>query len=461
MRDLLPGSLRSRVTAGAALLVMAAVALAGLVIVARIDHRDRTDVDRQLTSRAEKVRQDADKLLSQGDHADGQGADDDYGGLLAGSQSLVRLFQGGTVVAQRGEQPAEALPVPARDGFSTVEAGGRSWRSLVEPLGTGKGGRLQVLEDLDPIQQRLSDNARLVTAVALVATALAGLCVWLITRALLQPLERLRAGALRIRPGDADQRLPPAARPREVADLSVALNAMLAQLQTSMLATRRFTADAGHELRNPLTALGMNLETLRRNPGLPADRRAEALTAMAVEQRRVAALLDGLQALARGDTGALPAHAAVDLPDLLADAAGQARRRHPAVTYDLAVPAEGGPWTVDGWYPGLRLAVDNLLDNAALHGRPGGRVTLTLAAVDAHGVRIGVGDDGPGIPAEQRDAMKGRFTRGERPASAGSGLGLALVEQQAALHGGALVLGASPAGGLLATLELPAAGPEG
>ncbi|MFG2344711.1 sensor histidine kinase [Streptomyces phaeochromogenes] len=251
--------------------------------------------------------------------------------------------------------------------------------------------------------------------------------------------------------------LPAVDRPREVADLSHALNAMLDQLRTSMEATRRFTADAGHELRTPLTTLGMTLETLQRNPDLPEAQRTLALEAMRTEHRRITTLLTGLQSLARGDAHALPGLTPVDLTALLTEAVQHAARRHPAVTYRLEPAA---PVTVQGWQAGLRLAVDNVLDNAALHGRADGHVDIRLSQ---HGttVRITVGDDGPGIPPDQRQAMKERFTRGSRTHAPGSGLGLALVEQQAQLHHGTLHLGSGPGGGLQAVVSLPSApGPE-
>ncbi|WSW12489.1 HAMP domain-containing histidine kinase [Streptomyces phaeochromogenes] len=228
---------------------------------------------------------------------------------------------------------------------------------------------------------------------------------------------------------------------------------MLDQLRTSMEATRRFTADAGHELRTPLTTLGMTLETLQRNPDLPEAQRTLALEAMSTEHRRITTLLTGFQALARGDAHALPGRTPVDLTALLTEAVQHAARRHPAVTYRLEPTA---PVTVQGWQAGLRLAVDNLLDNAALHGRTDGHVDIRLSE---HGttVRITVGDDGPGIPPDQRQAMKERFTRGSRTHAPGSGLGLALVEQQAQLHHGTLHLGEGPGGGLRAVVSLPSA----
>lgn len=226
------------------------VGVAGLVIVDRIDHRDRTDVDRQLTARATKVQEDADKLLSQGDGADRVGSDD-YGGLLAGSQSLVRLISGNEIIAQRGDQLTVDIPVPTSDGLSTIRAGGQTWRSLVQPVEDTGSERLQVLQDLGPIEQRLADNTRIVAGVAVLSMLFTAGGVWLITRVVLQPLQRLRTGAQRIRPADTHQELPTVTRPQEVADLSASLNRMLGQLQTSMHATRRFTADAGHELRTP------------------------------------------------------------------------------------------------------------------------------------------------------------------------------------------------------------------
>ncbi|MFI6096504.1 ATP-binding protein [Lentzea sp. NPDC051213] len=441
----IPRGVRAQITVCVAVLVMLVVAAAGLVITLRIDHRDREDVDRQLIGRAQKVQEDTEKLLSGGNQRN-----DDYGGLLAGSASLVRLLSGGQVVAARGEEPRAPLPLPDADGFSTVTAGGQIWRSLVLPLDNG-AGHLQVLQNLDSLEHRLADNRRVAIVVAIIATAVAAAGVWLIAGLVLAPLQRLRAGARRILPGEVGQRLPEVHRPREVADLSATLNGMLERLQDSMLATRRFTADAGHELRTPLTGLGMDLETLRRHPELPDADRVRTLDAMAVEHHRIVTLLDGLQALARGDAAALPAPGLVDLADLVRAAVVRARQRHSGVTYQV----HGASAVVSGWDAGLRLAVDNLLDNAALHGRPHGTVDVSVWT-DGHEVRIAVADDGPGIPLDRREDVKRRFARGEHPRGNGSGLGLALVDQQAHLHGGTLTLGDAPGGGLLATLTAPA-----
>jgi two-component system sensor histidine kinase PrrB len=147
-----------------------------------------------------------------------------------------------------------------------------------------------VLQSLAPVQQRLRDDGRLIVLVALAAMLTSAILAWLAAGLLLRPLQRLRHGAAKLRPGDSDdQRLPDPGGQQEVTELTATLNAMLERLQRSMQATRRFTADAGHELRSPLASLGIDLETLRHNPDLPTHRRAEMLDAMSDEHARIAA----------------------------------------------------------------------------------------------------------------------------------------------------------------------------
>jgi two-component system sensor histidine kinase PrrB len=435
-------SLRAQVTLSVALLTAIVVGGAGLLIAVRIDHQDRGQVDRELRARAVKVEADAGKTEERAFRGDAN--------LLAGTGTLTRVLVGGEVVDQRGEGLPPDQAVPAPPGLATVEIDGQAWRSLVEPTRTVANGRLQVLQNLAPVEQRLGDNRRLIAVVAVAATLLVGLAAWLIVGLVLRPLERLRHAAATIRPGD--ERLPEVGGQQEITELSATLDAMLARLQVSMQATQRFTADAGHELRTPLTGLGMDLETLRRNPGLPRERRAEILDAMSHEHARIVGLLDGLQRLARGDAEALPDRAVIDIGHMAEAATRAAAERHPAVTYRAAV----APALVDGWPDGIRLAIDNLLDNAAVHGRPAGTVEVGVKAADGI-ARVRVDDDGPGIAAEDRSRVTERFARGPRPRGPGSGLGLALVEQQARLHGGSLTLADGPAGGLRATLALPLA----
>ena len=171
--------------------------------------------------------------------------------------------------------------------------------------------------------------------------------------------------------------------PAEVRGLAASFNAMLSRLSASaarreraLEATRRFAFDAGHELRTPLTTVQTTLSALHRHPDVPSDERAALLEDALEEQRRLVELLDGLQAHARGE-GSSPEHEDVDLADLVTRAVADTRTRHPATTVKLDLPDT--PVVLSGWEPGLRLLITNLVTNAARHGRPDGKVTVTLA----------------------------------------------------------------------------------
>ncbi|MEA2458954.1 MAG: two-component system, OmpR family, sensor histidine kinase PrrB, partial [Thermoleophilaceae bacterium] len=221
-------------------------------------------------------------------------------------------------------------------------------------------------------------------------------------------------------------------------------NAMLARLSRSAAdreraieATRRFAADAGHELRTPMTSIQARLSALARHPDEPPERRTEMAEEALEQQRRAVTLLDGLQALARGD--AAPALEPLDLADAVDAALAAARDRHASVRWTADVP--DGAIAVDAWEPGLRALLDNLLENAARHGRTGGEVRVTLRGDDAP--ELLVEDDGPGVPEADRTRIFEPFVRLQDHGD-GSGLGLALVAQQARHHGADIVVDSSP-----------------
>ncbi len=450
-----PASLRARITLAA----LAALALGGLVagalLLATIQRDGRDQVDRDLRDRAARLVGAPDRFGPPGRLPGREGEP-----LLAGSGTFVQLAIGGRVVERGGDVPARPPALPDRDGLRTVSIGGRDWRALTVSLGSGQA-RLQLLTSLAAVDERVGRTRRLVALIGLLALALCGLVAWAFTSVAVRPLERLRTGASRVSGArDLDQRLPEDDGPDEVRSLAHALNAMLARLRASseateraLAATRRFAADAGHELRTPLTGLRASLDALGRNPDLPAAQRTQIVDEMAAEQDRIVHLLEGLQALARGDAAERLPRERVEVGDVVDAAVVAARRRHPAVRFELADGA--GDAAVEGWPEGVRLVADNLLANAALHGRRGGHVAVALEHGDGR-VLLRVDDDGPGIAAAERPRLLEPFTRGTGANAGGTGLGLAIVAQQAALHGGTLTLGDAPLGGLRAEVRLPA-----
>jgi two-component system sensor histidine kinase PrrB len=443
IRVRLPGSLRARLTLAAVLAVALGGAIAGTVLVAAVASDGRREVD-------DALQQQVDTVL-RGPAGGGRYGGRGRGGepLLAGSGSFVQLAFGGEVVEQRGDVPPGAPAPPAEDGFTTVDIGGDSWRSLTVSLrGPPGGARLQVLSSLERVDARVASTRRLIIIVGLLALALTGLGAWLFSSLAVRPLGELQAGAARVG-GAEDLSTPlPDEGPDEVRSLAGALNAMLARLNASTTALRRFAADAGHELRTPLTSLRANLDALERNPGLPEEERRALLRESAAEQERIVHLLDGLTALARGEAADALPREDVELADLVDAAVYAARRRHPGAVFEL--DEEIGDASVHGWANGLRLMVDNLLDNAALHG--GGLVKVALERADGRLV-VRVADDGPGIPPDQRTRLLEPFARGGSSAP-GTGLGLAIVAQQVAVHGGELRLGDGPDGGLAVEVRL-------
>lgn len=314
----------------------------------------------------------------------------------------------------------------------------------------------------------LASRLALVSLTVLVLVGAAGF--WLGGVAL-RPLADLRAAAERVASTrDLATRLPYGDGPEEVDALAHSLNAMLERLQRSTAqteatldASRRFAAEAGHELRTPLTSMSMNLEVLARSARLSAEDR-HIISDVKREQGRLSALLEGLQRLARGDAADAVPRERLNLADVVDAAVANARARHPDSTITFTGPDEV---VLDGWPDGLRLLVDNLLDNALRHGRPDGRVEVSLA-VDGHACApqradaprrpgmayLTVDDDGPGIAPDERHRVFQRFARGSGTQAPGSGLGLALVAQQAAVHGGDARIETAPLGGARVTVRL-------
>ncbi len=245
---------------------------------------------------------------------------------------------------------------------------------------------------------------------------------------------------------------------REAEDLSEAMTGMLSRLAAAQQATtnslqaaQEFAANAAHELRTPLTAMRADLDTLRIHD-LPAEERAEVVNDLSRAQRRVEAIITALGQLASGQLAQAQDREVIDVTDLLDRVARENVR--PGGSVDIEVQADEDLGTIWGWPSGLRLAVENLVRNAVTHG-PATRVVLAGHRRD-HTITITVDDNGRGLPAEERKDVLGRFARGSTAAPGGSGLGLALVAQQAALHGGTIELSDSPLGGLRATLTVSA-----
>ena len=444
-------SLRGRLTLGVLLVLAIVLAVAGAIASHYVDNREREAVDDRLRRTAELSRATARAEVQEELPADDKRLDN----VLTATTTSLRLLLGDTVLLETGAPPPKVPRLHA--GLQTFTAKDAHYRAYVTTLndpGLGGLARLEVITSLATVERRQSQLNRRLLIIGLIALAAAGIGAWLAAELLLRPLRRLRAVTSRIADDeDLDRRVPADDGPAELRSLAASFNAMLGRLgrsaddrERALDATRRFAADAGHELRTPLTSVQTTLDTLRRHPELPPERQEAMIADALAEHRRLVDLLDGLQALARGDAAPVE-HGDVDLADVVDAAVTAAAGRHPEL--DLRADLPEAPVMVAGWEPGLRLLADNLIENAARHGRANGRVrvTLTPAAV------LHVDDDGPGVPADQRAQIFEPFARIDGVDRPGSGLGLAIVAQQARHHGASIQVGDAALGGARFTVR--------
>ncbi|QKW22649.1 HAMP domain-containing histidine kinase [Kitasatospora sp. NA04385] len=438
--------LSTRIAIGAAALVPLLVAAAGLLLLPLVGADLHRRQDAQLNTRAAAVLPNARALLAADSRGRSKVEQNQQRKLVnAALDAGVRLSAAdGTVLLAAGPQPDDPLLFPGTpgDGAVTIRQNGASWRVLtVQVDGGSTSGTLWVLAPAGEPADELRAVRRRVLLVALVAAPLSGLVAFVLAERATRPLRRLGRRAAVLDPSTGHAAFAHARTgTAEVDELSGAIALLLSRYDEQAARTaqaldtaRSFSSAASHELRTPLMSLRTNLDVLAAHPDLAADERAEVLAESQQDHARMLDLLSALSALARGDLVEVSAFGPVDLAELVDAAVAEAARRHPDAVYRTELPPEA---RVFGWDAGLRILLANLLGNAAVHGRGAGRgaeVDVRLRIEDGTAL-LTVDDTGPGVPPAERTAVFHRFHR--RPDSPGSGLGLTLVAQQAALHRG-------------------------
>ena len=267
---------------------------------------------------------------------------------------------------------------------------------------------------------------------------------WLAAGRVLRPVRDTTELARRITEADLAERIPVRGR-NEISELSVTFNRMLDRLEAALTTQRRFLADAGHELRTPITIIQGNLDTIE--PRTPDD--AETLAIAADELTRMSRLVDELHLLARSERPGFLRLAAADLADLTRSLAAKARS------------LDSRPWLLTHTAQGTAVldaqritqAVMQLAANAVAHTPPGTAVEFS-STVTGGFVTFAVADHGPGIAAAQRLRVFDRFARLDSRRTTGTGLGLSIVAAIAAAHGGHVSVTGRTAGGAGALFRL-------
>lgn len=429
----------------------------------------RTALSSRLDARVEDdLRQEAQEfraLLSGNDPATGQPFGADLEAVvdtflrrnLPALREAVFTYVEGAPYRSSSAPPADLFAVPGLDGrwrTTTADLRGSAPTSageveyLAVPVdAAGTEGTFVVAVFTRRLQQEVDASLQIALVVDLVVLALATAAAYVASGRVLAPLRRVTETARRIEEDDLAQRLEVRGED-ELAELGRTFNAMLDRLERAMDAQRQFAADAGHELRTPITIVRGHLELMGDSP---QDRR-ETVDLVTDELDRMARLVDDLLLLARAQRPDALHLEDVDAAALVRDAAARAVGLGDRAwrTDEVAVA------TLRADRQRLGQALLQLAGNAVRHTAPGQVVALG-SACDGGRLRLWVRDEGEGIAPEDQTAVFARFARGRGARGEGSGLGLAIVRAVVEGHGGQVELVSAPGEGSTFTLVLPLA----
>ncbi len=309
------------------------------------------------------------------------------------------------------------------------------------------------LSDQAELQRTLRQLSGTLAAVALLTTVAAALLGQWASRRILRPLTSVAGAARRIAAGDLGARLEPTGDP-DLAPLASAFNEMVEELSRSIERDRRFAGDVSHELRSPLQTLSAASSVLTGRAANLDPRSAAAASLVTAEVARFGTLVTDLLELARGDQPVQREQ--ITVADVLQRLAVQHAIAADRIEVDPALT-----WPLDP--KRYERIVANLFENGQRHA---GGVTAVRCYVVDDQLRLQVDDQGPGVPADERLLIFDRFGRGHRASARGTfgggggpvdgtGLGLALVAQHVAAHGGSVAVLDGPGGGARFEVTLP------
>ena len=420
-----------------------------------IEHRLGAEIDRQLHSDFELVEAQVDLDAEEGARWNVIGP---HGNEV--SPQVSAWFE---VWSENGELLLKHWPVPNASStdplppprpsilkLTSIEVQPGWFARVMEKPGRveGQSVLVRVFRDQMEMRRTLAEIIKVSTLGFPLAVALAAMGGYLIATRSLRPLDAMARQARRISSESLSKRLPNPNPNDELGRLATVFNETLARLEASFAELQRFTADASHELRSPLTALRAVGEVSLRHGNDPVALR-ETIGSMLEEAQRLTDLVDALLTLARMDaTKADAAREKVNIERLLDEVRDQfeilANEKQQTVT--VTCP---GDVTVQADRTLLHLALVNLVHNAIQYAPADSQISIT-AIRTADKIDISVKDNGPGIPREYHDKIFERFFRVDRARSrahGGAGLGLAIVKQAVERNGGRIILeGNSPRG---------------
>lgn len=454
MADRRPGGIRLRTTAAAVVVVAVALAVGGVALVLLLRASLTGGLSDSAEQRAEQV---AEQLEAGTDPAALRGPPDLRGAANRADSEpddeITQLTVKSTpddVLAS--SQPGYVLPpqVVGRNADAVALPGGEHpyvVRSVVASL-----REHEYVVTVAASREAVDDATAALLPPLMIGLPLlllvAGATTSLVVGRTLAPVERIRAEVDAITDRRLHRRVPEPPARDEIGRLARTMNAMLARLEEAQARQRRFVSDASHEFRSPVAALRQSAEVAQAHPeAFPAGELAETVLA---ESTRLQRLVDQLLVLARADEGGGDELTEVDVDDLLFEEA--ARLRRAGLLVDSSAVQHVRTYADRR---ALARVVRNLVDNAARHST--GRIDLSLGAEDGVLV-LRVRDDGPGVPAQERERIFDRFVRLDEARDhdgGGSGLGLAIVRDLLTAQGGEVAVSdAGPGAAFVVRLPL-------
>ena len=369
-------------------------------------------------------------------------------GLIGGRIVATSTNSSPAAIGGAAVRRASWATTPAAVSGSTQLAGGQAQYTAVPVRLPGDPVRgVFVAAVLTGHQQAALNRLRQwQLAVGAVALLLGSMLAWLAAGRVLRPVRDTTDLARRITDTDLSGRIPSRGR-SEVAELAVTFNRMLDRLESGTAAQRQFLADAGHELRTPITIIQGNLDTIT-----ASGDDAESLAIASDELARMTRLVDELLLLASSERPDFLHPEPADLPELTRSLVTKARA------------LDDRPWVLAGTADGTALldpqritqAVMQLAANAAAHTPPHTPVEI-WSATDGTTVEFAVADHGPGIGAADRGRVFHRFARLDPRRTTGTGLGLSIVAAISSAHGGQVSVSDSAGGGATFRIAIPLA----
>jgi len=432
-----------------ALILVAVVAGFGAVLYVKVRKSVYREVDARLTAHAQAL---AGALEREGGGGFDLELSDDYvktfGGTGRGDPYYIIWDERGELVDR--SRPNLELPRP---GGAGIRSRGR-YREFA--AASPKGAMVLVGQRLADQQKRLKELIGVTVGAGFVVLVLALAGGWWLVGRALRPVRKISEAAAEISGSNMSRRIDVAQTESELGRLARTLNETFARLEQAFDRQARFTADASHELRTPLAIVQSQAELALRKDRTAAEYR-EALEVTLKAAQRMKAVVEGLLTLARADAAqANLKRERLDVRKVVEETAALLAPLAAERKVALAVSAE--PAELEGDPDRLREVVMNLVMNALIYNREGGRVDVTLRHEVDQAV-LTVADTGIGIPEAARPHVFERFYRVDRARTreaGGSGLGLAITRWVIEAHGGVISFTSREGEGTTFVVRLPA-----